>query len=71
MRPGALYLLIPLGRGGDGLARSEWNKTLFGPQVYEAFRQVKRAFDPDNLFNPGKVVDAPAMTEHLRYGDHY
>ena len=35
---------------------------MFGPVVYEAFRQVKRAFDPDNVLNPGKVVDAPAMT---------
>ena len=59
------------GEHGDGLARSEWNKVLFGPQVYEAFRQVKRAFDPDDLFNPGKVVDAPAMTESLRYGQNY
>jgi FAD/FMN-containing dehydrogenase/Fe-S oxidoreductase len=59
------------GEHGDGLARSEWNKAMFGPQVYEAFCQVKRAFDPDNLFNPGKVVDAPAMTENLRFGDHY
>ena len=59
------------GEHGDGLARSEWNRAMFGPQVYEAFRQVKRAFDPENLFNPGKVVDAPAMTESLRFGDHY
>jgi Fe-S oxidoreductase/FAD/FMN-containing dehydrogenase len=59
------------GEHGDGLARSEWNRAMFGPQVYEAFRQVKRAFDPDNLFNPGKVVDAPAMTDSLRYGEHY
>src|SRR3954469_23792545 len=54
------------GEHGDGLARSEWNKKMFGPAVYEAFRQVKRAFDPNNLFNPGKIVDAPAMTENLR-----
>jgi FAD/FMN-containing dehydrogenase/Fe-S oxidoreductase len=59
------------GEHGDGLARSEWNRAMFGPQVYEAFRQVKRAFDPDNLFNPGKVVDAPAMTQSLRFGEHY
>ena len=55
------------GEHGDGLARSEWNRKLFGHAVYEAFRQVKRAFDPHNLFNPGKIVDAPAMTENLRY----
>ena len=44
---------------------------MFGPVVYEAFRQVKHAFDPHNLLNPGKVVDAPAMTENLRYGPGY
>jgi FAD/FMN-containing dehydrogenase/Fe-S oxidoreductase len=55
------------GEHGDGLARSEWNEKMFGPVVYEAFRRVKRAFDPRNLFNPGKVVNAPAMTESLRY----
>ena len=51
------------GEHGDGLVRSEWNKKMFGPVVYEAFRQIKRAFDPRHLLNPGKVVDAPAMTE--------
>jgi FAD/FMN-containing dehydrogenase/Fe-S oxidoreductase len=59
------------GEHGDGLARSEWNRKMFGPVVYEAFRQVKRAFDPHNLLNPGKVVDAPAMTDNLRYGHGY
>ena len=59
------------GEHGDGLARSEWNEKMFGPVVYEAFRQVKQAFDPHNLLNPGKVVDAPPMTENLRYGPGY
>lgn len=59
------------GEHGDGLARSEWNRKMFGDTLYEAFRQVKRAFDPDNLLNPGKVVDAPAMTENLRYSPDY
>jgi|SRR5579883_2950099 len=54
------------GEHGDGLVRSEWNKKMFGPVVYEAFRQVKRGFDPGNVLNPGKVVDAPAMEENLR-----
>ncbi len=44
---------------------------MFGPVVYQAFRRVKAAFDPDNLLNPGKVVDAPRMTENLRYGPGY
>ncbi|HEX6470059.1 MAG TPA: FAD-linked oxidase C-terminal domain-containing protein, partial [Streptosporangiaceae bacterium] len=51
---------------GDGLARSEFNRRLFGDELYEAMRSVKRLFDPAGLFNPGKIVDAPPMTEHLR-----
>ncbi len=54
------------GEHGDGLVRSEWNRKMFGPVVYEAFRQVKRGFDPGNVLNPGKVVDAPAMEENMR-----
>lgn len=59
------------GEHGDGLARSHLNERLFGSEIYQAFRKVKAAFDPDNRFNPGKVVDAPAMTENLRYGATY
>ena len=44
------------GEHGDGLARSVWNRKLFGPEVYAAFQEVKRAFDPENRLNPGKVV---------------
>lgn len=51
---------------GDGLARSEFNREIFGDRLYDAMRQVKRVFDPANQLNPGKIVDAPAMTEHLR-----
>jgi FAD/FMN-containing dehydrogenase/Fe-S oxidoreductase len=54
------------GEHGDGLVRSEWNRKMFGPVVYEAFRQVKRGFDPENLLNPGKIVDGPAMEANLR-----
>jgi Fe-S oxidoreductase len=59
------------GEHGDGLARSEWNRKLFGETVYQAFRHVKHLFDPKNLLNPGKVVDAAPMTESLRYGPKY
>ena len=59
------------GEHGDGLARSHFNKKLFGPALYEAFRQVKSAFDPNNLMNPGKIVDSPAMTESLRISPVY
>jgi FAD/FMN-containing dehydrogenase/Fe-S oxidoreductase len=54
------------GEHGDGLVRSEWNRKMFGPVVYEAFRRVKAGFDPGNVLNPGKIVDAPAMEENLR-----
>lgn len=51
---------------GDGLARSEFNREVFGPELYAAMRAVKRLFDPDGVLNPGKIVDAPPMTAHLR-----
>ena len=59
------------GEHGDGLARSHFNAKLFGPALYEAFRQIKRAFDPKNLMNPGKIVDAPAMTQSLKISPQY
>ena len=59
------------GEHGDGLARSHFNQKLFRAVLYEAFRQVKRVFDPKNLMNPGKIVDAPAMTESLKISPRY
>ncbi|WP_344341388.1 FAD-linked oxidase C-terminal domain-containing protein, partial [Streptomyces rhizosphaericus] len=54
------------GEHGDGLARSEFNREIFGDDLYEAMREVKGLFDPANIMNPGKIVDAPSMTENLR-----
>jgi Fe-S oxidoreductase/FAD/FMN-containing dehydrogenase len=51
---------------GDGLVRAEFSRQLFGDALYEAMRELKGIFDPDNRLNPGKKVDAPAMTESLR-----
>jgi len=59
------------GEHGDGLARGHLNKKLFGPQLYRAFQDVKQAFDPLNIMNPGKIVESPPMTENLRYGTEY
>lgn len=59
------------GEHGDGLVRSPFMARMFGPVLYDAFRQIKRAFDPDGLFNPGKIVDAPPLTDNLRYGPAY
>ncbi len=59
------------GEHGDGLSRSHFNEKLFGRQLYQAFREVKAAFDPEWRMNPGKIVDAPPMTESLRYSPAY
>ncbi|NND72354.1 MAG: FAD-binding protein [Rhodothermales bacterium] len=56
---------------GDGLARSEFNRSLVGDSLYEVYRKVKRLFDPFNIMNPGKIVDAPPMTDNLRLGESY
>ena len=56
---------------GDGFTRSPFNEQMFGPVLYEAFRQVKRAFDPAGILNPGKIVDAPPLTANLRFGPKY
>jgi FAD/FMN-containing dehydrogenase/Fe-S oxidoreductase len=56
---------------GDGLTRSPFNRQMFGPVLYEAFREVKRTFDPDGILNPGKIVDAPPLAANLRFGKNY
>ena len=59
------------GEHGDGLVRSGFMERMFGPVLYEAFRHIKRTFDPGGILNPGKIVDAPPMTANLRYGPAY
>ncbi len=56
---------------GDGRARSYMNEHFYGKALYGVYKQVKTLFDPHNLFNPGNIVDAGPMTEHLRYGADY
>ncbi len=51
---------------GDGRARSEFNRRIFGDDLYEAFRAVKALFDPEHRLNPGVMVDAAPMTDDLR-----
>ena len=59
------------GEHGDGLVRSAYNERFFGPQVYQALRRVKKLFDPENIMNPGKIVDAQTIEHNLRYGTKY
>jgi len=56
---------------GDGRARSWLNEKFFGPELYGLYKQVKVAFDPHNILNPGNIVNAGAMIENLRYGAEY
>ena len=50
---------------GDGIARSHLNELQFGTSIYQQMRRVKQIFDPDGLFNPGKIVDAdPQLAVH-------
>src|SRR5271170_220233 len=51
------------GEHGDGLARSEFHEAMFGSRITRAFEEVKDAFDPESLFNPGKIVRPPRMDD--------
>ncbi|MCY4594291.1 MAG: anaerobic glycerol-3-phosphate dehydrogenase subunit C [Bryobacterales bacterium] len=59
------------GEHGDGIARSRYNQWLFGEEIYKGFLELKKALDPQNILNPGKVVNAPEITEDLRWGESY
>jgi FAD/FMN-containing dehydrogenase/Fe-S oxidoreductase len=51
------------GEHGDGLCRGEWISWQFGPKITEALAEIKQAFDPKGLFNPGKIVNPPKMDD--------
>lgn len=59
------------GEHGDGIVRGGFNRRFFGDQLYEAFREVKKLFDPEGRMNPGKVIDTPPLDSHLRFGSGY
>ena len=61
------------GEHGDGILRSEFIEPMLGARLTQAFREVKRAFDPDGMMNPGKIVDAPRMDDRelFRYAPSY
>ncbi|UYG02862.1 FAD-binding protein [Halomonas sp. LR3S48] len=61
------------GEHGDGLCRGEWVAWQFGPTLNDAFREIKQLFDPDNCFNPGKIVDTPKMDDerYFRFAKNY
>jgi FAD/FMN-containing dehydrogenase/Fe-S oxidoreductase len=61
------------GEHGDGLVRSEFNEMMFGFRLARAFEEIKDRFDPDNLYNPGKVVRPPRFDDRslFRYAPGY
>jgi FAD/FMN-containing dehydrogenase/Fe-S oxidoreductase len=61
------------GEHGDGLVRSEFHEQMFGGRLVRAFEEVKDAFDPKGLFNPGKIVRPPKMDDRrlFRYRPDY
>jgi Fe-S oxidoreductase len=61
------------GEHGDGLVRSEFNEPMFGSRLARAFEEVKDRFDPQGLYNPGKVVRPPKFDDRslFRYAPGY
>lgn len=55
------------GEHGDGIVRAEFIPLMIGDANYQLLKRIKNAFDPNNIFNPGKIVDAYPMDENLRY----
>jgi FAD/FMN-containing dehydrogenase/Fe-S oxidoreductase len=55
------------GEHGDGIVRAEFLPMLIGKANYALLERIKKSFDPNNIFNPGKIIDAYKMDESLRY----
>jgi FAD/FMN-containing dehydrogenase/Fe-S oxidoreductase len=55
------------GEHGDGRLRGEFIKQMVGEKNYALLKQVKATWDPNNIFNPNKIVDTPSMNSMLRY----
>lgn len=55
------------GEHGDGRVRAEFLPKVIGRENYELLKRIKQTWDPNGIFNPGKIVDAPPMDEGLRY----
>ncbi len=55
------------GEHGDGIVRAQYIPFMIGEENYQILKRIKRVFDPNGILNPGKIVDAYAMDESLRY----
>jgi len=61
------------GEHGDGLVRSEFHQKMYGKKLIRSFEEIKHLFDPENIFNPGKIVHPAKMNDRslFRYGPDY
>jgi FAD/FMN-containing dehydrogenase/Fe-S oxidoreductase len=57
------------GEHGDGRLRGEFIPELMGKEIYALFKEIKYVFDPQQIFNPGKITDSPAMDSAFRFTD--
>ena len=55
------------GEHGDGRLRGEFIPLVYGKDIYNIFKDIKKTWDANNIFNPGKIVDTPKMNSFLRY----
>ncbi len=55
------------GEHGDGRLRGEFILLMYGELIYSVFKEIKKTWDPENIFNPGKITDTPPMNSFLRY----
>lgn len=55
------------GEHGDGRLRGEFIPMMIGDENYQLLKRIKHAWDPKNVFNPGKITDTPSMKENLRW----
>ncbi|MBC6492887.1 FAD-binding and (Fe-S)-binding domain-containing protein [Flavihumibacter stibioxidans] len=55
------------GEHGDGRLRGEFIRQMVGEKNYRLLKQIKEVWDPENIFNPNKIVDTPSMNSMLRY----
>lgn len=55
------------GEHGDGRLRGEFIQLMVGEKNYQIFKEIKNTWDPENIFNPGKIVNTPSMKTSLRY----
>jgi len=55
------------GEHGDGRLRGEFIPLMLGEHVYQLLKELKHTWDPNGIFNTGKITDTPVMNTSLRY----